>query len=100
MRYDRIRKGIFLERPNRFVAYVLLDGRKEKVHVKNTGRCAELLLPGTEVYLEESGNPERTTAYDLVAVKKGDRIVNVDSSAPNKAVSALTGGHSLNLRKR
>lgn len=86
MRYDRIRKGIFLERPNRFVAYVLLDGRKEKVHVKNTGRCAELLLPGTEVYLEESGNPERTTAYDLVAVKKGDRIVNVDSSAPNKAV--------------
>lgn len=86
MKYENIVKGRFEERPNRFVAYVEIDGRREKVHVKNTGRCRELLLPGTTVYLERSGNPGRSTAYDLVAVEKQGRMVNMDSQAPNRAV--------------
>jgi len=85
MKYRSIETGVFLERPNRFIAYVDLYGNKEKVHVKNTGRCRELLVEGAEVYLEKSENPNRSTAYDLVAVKKGSRIVNMDSSAPNAA---------------
>ncbi|TCL60598.1 A/G-specific DNA-adenine glycosylase [Kineothrix alysoides] len=75
-----------MERPNRFIAYVEINGKKEKVHVKNTGRCRELLTPGATVYLEKSDNGERATAYDLVSVKKGERMINMDSSAPNKAV--------------
>lgn len=86
MKYENIHKGRFLERPNRFIAYVEIDGKKEKVHVKNTGRCKELLLPDAEVYLEKSSNPMRSTAYDLVAVKKQNRVINMDSNAPNKAV--------------
>ena len=86
MKYREIVQGIFLERPNRFIAYVELMGKRERVHVKNTGRCKELLLPGACVYLEKSENPERSTAFDLVAVKKGERIVNMDSQAPNKVV--------------
>ena len=86
MIYKNIETGRFLERPNRFIAYVEIAGRKEKVHVKNTGRCRELLVPGTEVYLEKSENESRSTAYDLIAVKKQERIVNMDSNAPNKAV--------------
>ena len=85
MKYDNIREGSFLERPNRFVAYVLLDRKREKVHVKNTGRCRELLQEGVPVWLEKSANPSRSTAYDLVSVKKGNRIVNMDSTAPNRA---------------
>ncbi len=85
MKYERIERASFLERLNRFIAYVDLYGKKEKVHVKNTGRCRELLTDGAEVYLEKSSNPARSTAYDLVAVKKGDRIVNMDSTAPNAA---------------
>ena len=85
MKYDNIREGSFLERPNRFVAYVLLDGKREKVHVKNTGRCRELLQEGVPVWLVKSANPARSTAYDLVSVKKGNRIVNMDSTAPNRA---------------
>ena len=86
MKYENIVKGRFEERPNRFVAYVEIEGRREKVHVKNTGRCRELLLPGATVYLERSGNPGRSTAYDLVAVEKQGRMVNMDSQAPNRAV--------------
>ena len=86
MKYREIVQGIFLERPNRFIAYVELMGKRERVHVKNTGRCKELLLPGACVYLEKSENPERSTAFDLVAVKKGERIVNMDSQAPNSVV--------------
>ena len=86
MKYENIVKGRFEERPNRFVAYVEIEGRREKVHVKNTGRCRELLLPGATVYLERSGNPGRSTAYDLVAVEKQGRMVNIDSQAPNRAV--------------
>lgn len=86
MRYENITEGRFISRPNRFIAYVDIAGAKEKVHVKNTGRCKELLTQDAIVYLEKSDNPERTTAYDLVAVKKGGRMVNMDSNAPNKAV--------------
>ena len=89
MRYRNIHTGIFLERLNRFVARVEIDGREERVHVKNTGRCAELLVPGNTVYLEKSDVPTRKTAYDLVAVEKktpdGTRLVNMDSMAPNRA---------------
>lgn len=85
MKYSQIERAAFLERPNRFVAYVDLLGKKETVHVKNTGRCRELLLEGAEVYLEKSDNPERKTMYDLVAVRKGDKLINMDSQAPNKA---------------
>lgn len=86
MKYNHIVQGEFLERPNRFIAYVNIAGRKETVHVKNTGRCKELLLPGAEVYLEKSDNPDRKTQYDLIGVKKGEMLVNMDSQAPNKVV--------------
>ncbi|MDE7332427.1 MAG: A/G-specific adenine glycosylase [Lachnospiraceae bacterium] len=86
MEYDNIREGRFLERPNRFIAYVDIDGRKEKVHVKNTGRCRELLTENALVYLDKSCSPGRNTGYDLVAVRKGTRIINMDSQAPNKVV--------------
>ena len=71
MRYPNIHRAIFLARPNRFIAKVLLEGEELTVHVKNTGRCRELLVPGCTVYLEKSSNPARKTAYDLVAVEKG-----------------------------
>mgnify|MGYP000202340008 FL=1 len=71
MKYDRIYEGIFLERPNRFIAYIEIDGSRETVHVKNTGRCAELLVPGARVYVQKSDNPERKTKWDLIAVWKG-----------------------------
>lgn len=86
MKYDKIRKASFQSRPNRFTAHVLLDGREEVVHVKNTGRCAELLKPGAAVYVQESSNPVRRTRWDLIAVEKGGRIINMDSQVPNKAV--------------
>lgn len=88
MRYANIVPGVFLARPNRFIARVLVDGVEETVHVKNTGRCRELLVPGCAVYLERSDNPARRTAYDLVTVEKavpgGTRLINMDSQAPNK----------------
>lgn len=82
MKYENIKEGIFIERPNRFIAYVEIDGNPEKVHVKNTGRCKELLRKGVRVYLEKSSNPERKTAYDLVGVEKNGIMVNMDSAAP------------------
>ncbi len=85
MHYSNIAEGCFLERLNRFVARVELDGRVETVHVKNTGRCRELLVPDAKVYLERSDSPARSTRYDLVAVEKNGRTVNMDSQAPNKA---------------
>ena len=88
MKYEQIVLGRFLERPNRFIAYVEIPGvsDREKVHVKNTGRCKELLTPGAEVYLEKGTNSNRSTDYDLVAVRKGNRLINMDSQAPNKVV--------------
>ncbi len=86
MRYERITQGSFQERPNRFLAYAELAGKKEVIHVKNTGRCAELLKPGAVIYVQESQNPERKTKWDLIAVEKGDRIINMDSQIPNRVV--------------
>ena len=87
MKYENIVKGVFLSRPNRFIAQVLIDGNEQTVHVKNTGRCKELLVKGNEVWLQKSDNPLRKTAYDLIAVKKGDLLINMDSQIPN-AVAA------------
>jgi len=86
MKYERIETGRFLERPNRFIAYVEILGKTETVHVKNTGRCAELLVPGATVYVQKSDNQERKTQWDLIAVEKGERMVNMDSQIPNKVV--------------
>lgn len=89
MTYQNIHTGRFLARPNRFIAQVEVDGREETVHVKNTGRCRELLVPGCTVYLEGSANPRRKTKYDLVAVEKArpglpPLLINMDAQAPNK----------------
>ena len=87
MRYDNITRGIFIDRPNRFIAHVEVGGNRETVHVKNTGRCKELLIPGCEVWLTAPGTPGRKTKYDLVAVRKSTGVLfNIDSQAPNKAV--------------
>ena len=85
MRYENMVPGIFLSRPNRFIAHVEIDGREEIVHVKNTGRCRELLPPGAQVWCQVSDNPKRKTKFDLITVKKGDRLINMDSQAPNIA---------------
>ena len=84
MRYPNIHRATFLARPNRFIAHVDLDGESVVAHVKNTGRCKELLVPGAAVYLVKSDNPARRTLYDLVAVEKGDRLINMDAQAPNQ----------------
>ena len=83
MTYDKIVKGEFLFRPNRFIARVLVDGKEETVHVKNTGRCRELLTDRAEVFLSLSSNPQRKTKYDLIAVRKGEKLINMDSQIPN-----------------
>ena len=93
MKYDNITKAIFINRPNRFIAEVDIDGHKETVHVKNTGRCKELLLPGCEVWLTAPGTPDRKTKYDLIAVRKDNGILfNIDSQAPNKVVKEWLSG--------
>lgn len=95
MKYDKITMGRFISRPNRFIAKIEVNGREESVHVKNTGRCRELLTAGCEVYLFESDNPNRKTRYDLVAVmKNGELLINMDSQAPNHAVKEwlVSGG--------
>ena len=84
MKYSHIKRGIFISRPNRFIANVEVDGTVKVCHVKNTGRCRELLIPGVTVILEHSDNPTRRTEYDLIAVYKGDTLINIDSQAPNK----------------
>ncbi len=84
MRYGEVAEATFLARPNRFIAEVLLDGEQVVCHVKNTGRCRELLVPGTTVWLEKGTNPRRRTAWDLIAVRKGERLVNMDAQAPNR----------------
>lgn len=84
MHYGEIKKGIFIKRPNRFIAHVLVDEKETVCHVKNTGRCRELLVPGADVWLERSTNPNRKTAYDLIAVQKGEKLINMDAQAPNR----------------
>ena len=86
MLYPVCQKAIFLSRPNRFIAYVEVNGKTEVAHVKNTGRCRELLIEGREVILEVSDNPARKTKYDLIAVYKEGELINMDSQAPNRAV--------------
>ena len=94
MRYQNIHRAIFLARPNRFIAKVLLKGEELTVHVKNTGRCKELLVPGCTVYLEKSSNPARKTAYDLVGEDGAVRLINMDSQAPNQIFGEWAkGGH-------
>ena len=86
MKYENIYQGVFVNRPNRFIAYVDIDGCRETVHVKNTGRCRELLIPEAVVYVQGSLKPGRKTRWDLIAVKKNKRIINMDSQIPNKVV--------------
>ncbi|NLY46656.1 MAG: DNA/RNA nuclease SfsA [Tissierella sp.] len=87
MKYKKIVEGIFIKRPNRFIAQVLIDDTEETVHVKNTGRCRELLIPGAKVILEDcSDNPNRKTKYSLISVYKGDILINMDSQVPNAVV--------------
>lgn len=86
MKYSNIVEAKFISRPNRFIAHVDIDGTEVVVHVKNTGRCKELLIPGCRVYLEKATNPERKTPYDLVAVDTPIGIINIDSQAPNAVV--------------
>lgn len=87
MKYGTVVPGRFIARPNRFIAHVELDGQTQVCHVKNTGRCRELLVPGARVYLEDFGpDTKRKTRYDLIAVEKGSLLINMDSQAPNKAV--------------
>ena len=94
MQYGKILPARFLSRPNRFVARVEAEGEELVCHVKNTGRCWELLVPGATVWLEESPNPSRKTKFDLIAVEKGDRLINMDAQAPNKVFGewAAAGG--------
>lgn len=95
MRYENITRGSFIDRPNRFVAHVEINGKVEAVHVKNTGRCRELLISDAEVYLTEPGTLGRKTRYDLVAVRKGTGILfNIDSQAPNKVVKEWLAGQA------
>ena len=85
MRYEEVQPAVFLTRPNRFIAHVLLQGQEVVCHVKNTGRCRELLRPGVQVWLEKGRGAKRKTAWDLIAVQKGERLVNMDAQAPNRA---------------
>ena len=85
MRYANMVPGFFRNRPNRFIAHVEIDGREQVVHVKNTGRCRELLVPGVAVWCQRADNPARKTQYDLITVRKGQRLINMDSQAPNTA---------------
>lgn len=84
MKYERMTSGIFKRRPNRFIAHIEIKGKEEIVHVKNTGRCKELLKPDARVICQKSDNPNRKTQYDLISVYKGSRLINMDSQAPNK----------------
>jgi len=85
MNYAKIVPGTFLARPNRFIAHIEIDGKVEICHVKNTGACRELLLAGTKVWCLDAASQKRKTRYDLIAVQKGSRLINMDSQAPNKA---------------
>lgn len=99
MKYNKIVEGIFLERPNRFIAKVLIDGKEETVHVRNTGRCKELLIPGAKIILEDcSHNVNRKTKYSLIAVWKANKLINMDSQVPNKVVfDAIEQDHINNI---
>ena len=95
MEYANMRPGKFLARPNRFIAHIEIDGSVQVCHVKNTGRCKELLVPDCTVWCQESDKPERKTKFDLIAVQKGDRLINMDSQAPNAAAKEWLAGGGL-----
>ncbi len=84
--YTNIKPAVFVDRPNRFIANIIVDGKKEICHVKNTGRCKELLTPNAKILVKKHSNPNRKTDYSLISVYKGDRLINMDSQVPNKAV--------------
>lgn len=84
MKYDNIVEACFINRPNRFIANILIDGEEKVCHVKNTGRCRELLAGNPKIFVQHFDSPSRKTAYDLIAVQKGHRLINMDSVAPNK----------------
>jgi len=94
MRYEKMVDGVFISRPNRFIAHIEIGGKEEICHVKNTGRCRELLQPGAAVWCLDALSPVRKTRYDLIAVQKGERLINMDSQAPNAAAKEflLSGG--------
>ena len=94
MHYGKMVEGVFLARPNRFIAHIEIDGNVEVCHVKNTGRCRELLSVGAKVWCLDAQSPKRKTRYDLITVQKGDRLINMDSQAPNAAAKEwlLSGG--------
>ncbi len=95
MKYENICAGTFLSRPNRFIAHVEIGGKEEIVHVKNTGRCRELLSTGAKVWCQHFDNTKRKTAFDLISVQKGERVINMDSQAPNAAVFEWLAGGGL-----
>ena len=95
MRYANMLPGIFRNRPNRFIAHVEIDGKEQVVHVKNTGRCRELLVPGARVWCQHSDNPSRKTRFDLIAVQKDRRLINMDAQAPNAAAREWLAGGGL-----
>lgn len=100
MKYLNVKEGVFLKRPNRFIAHVLIDGREEVVHVKNTGRCKELLQENCGVYLEKSQNPLRKTAYDLIAADKNGLLINMDSIAPNFVAAEIFKDYTVHREVR
>ena len=87
MHYPNIQQAVFLERPNRFIAHILVEGKEQLCHVKNTGRCKELLIPNTTIYVQHHDNPNRKTKYSLIAVQKGELLINMDSQVPNQIVA-------------
>jgi len=101
MRYKNVKKGIFVSRPNRFIANVIIDGKMETAHVKNTGRCKELLIEGVNVYFQHNENVNRKTKWSLIGVEKAGRLVNIDSQAPNRVVHEwlLEGNFLKNIKE-
>ena len=99
MKYENIRIGRFISRPNRFIANIEVDGKKEICHVKNTGRCRELLVPGATVFVQEVNSESRKTKYDLISVYKGTTLINIDSQAPNKIFYEWLCGGSIFSKK-
>ena len=95
--YDNMIEAIFIKRPNRFIAHCLLGNEEVKVHVKNTGRCKELLIPGARVYLQSNDDPNRKTKYSLISVQKGERLINMDSQVPNKVVFQALSNNLITL---
>ena len=94
MRYKYIKKAKFLSRPNRFIAHIEIDGKQEICHVKNTGRCKELLIPDARVFVQEINGDNRKTKYDLIGVYKGERLINIDSQVPNKVFHEWVMGNN------